>query len=299
MGWIKAYKGFDSNLQCQPDYRMRPFQYKVGEEYIEDEAQLCKKGFHACENPLEVFMYYPANFGRFCEVWLDATDEKKPGTSKRVGKKIKIEKELSAEELIEIGMKQALETAQETPSTISSIASEEDASVLTVKGISTIAASNVPDTTVVTGGPYSASIAIDARCAAINNGYQGVAVTGFSNGVSYCSGWSGLSAAIGAWSRATNTGDFGVAITTKASSTAIVTGEEGIAISLGPGGTAKGTVGTWLILSEFDYEFNDVRRKDVKCFYVDGKAIKENVEYTLVNGEPVEASKVWNSDSRE
>ena len=108
-----------------------------------------------------------------------------------------------------------------------------------------------------------------------------------------------MSAAIGAWSRATNTGDFGVAITTKASSTAIVTGEEGIAISLGPGGTAKGTVGTWLILSEFDYEFNDVRRKDVKCFYVDGKTIKENVEYTLVNGELVEASKVWNSDSRE
>lgn len=44
---------------------------------------------------------------------------------------------------------------------------------------------------------------------------------------------------------------------------------------------------------------NDVRRKDVKCFYIDGKTIKENVEYTLVNGEPVEASKVWNSDSRE
>lgn len=45
---MKAYKGFDKDLKC------RGFQYEIGKEYEEKEAEACEKGFHACENPLEV-----------------------------------------------------------------------------------------------------------------------------------------------------------------------------------------------------------------------------------------------------
>ena len=54
---ITGYKGFDKNLQC------RGFQYEVGKEYETDEAELCKKGFHFCENPHDVLSYYNAGEG--------------------------------------------------------------------------------------------------------------------------------------------------------------------------------------------------------------------------------------------
>ncbi len=66
---MKAFKGFDENLQC------RGFQYEVGKTYTEDCIEICQKGFHAIgedESPLNVFDYYPpAEYGkpsRYCEV---------------------------------------------------------------------------------------------------------------------------------------------------------------------------------------------------------------------------------------
>lgn len=53
---MKAYKGFNNDLTC------RGFQYKEGETYHAEKAELCKEGFHACENPLDCFEYYkPGN----------------------------------------------------------------------------------------------------------------------------------------------------------------------------------------------------------------------------------------------
>ena len=62
---MKAYKGFNEKLQC------RNFQYELGGEYEESKAELCKTGFHACENPIEVFDYYPPADSRYCEVELE------------------------------------------------------------------------------------------------------------------------------------------------------------------------------------------------------------------------------------
>lgn len=87
---MKAYKGFNKDLKC------RGFQYEIGKEYETDEAVLCEKGFHACENPLDTFRYYKPGDSRFCEVELeDVSDEMDSGDSKRVAKKIKIGAELS------------------------------------------------------------------------------------------------------------------------------------------------------------------------------------------------------------
>ena len=112
MSWIKAYKGFNKNLQCQPDDDKPPFQYEVGKEYEESEAELCSCGFHACEFPLDVFGYYPPADSRYCEVELDATEEKEKEDSKRTGKKIKIGAEIGLDGIIKAGVKFILEKAE-------------------------------------------------------------------------------------------------------------------------------------------------------------------------------------------
>ena len=54
--------------------------------------------FHACENPLDVFKYYPPATSRYCKVDLDA-NEQKEDDSGRVGKKILILAEISLQDM--------------------------------------------------------------------------------------------------------------------------------------------------------------------------------------------------------
>ena len=84
-----AYKGFDKDLRC------RGFQYEVGKTYECDTADLCSSGFHACENPLDVYGYYPPGAGsRYCLVELDGVSDQTDRDTKRVGTKITIKAEL-------------------------------------------------------------------------------------------------------------------------------------------------------------------------------------------------------------
>ena len=92
---MKAYKGFDKDLKC------RGFQYEVGGEYHEDNAELCSKGFHACEYPLDCFGYYPPAESRYCEVEIDDNGQRNDDDTKVCGKNIKIGAEIGIDELIE------------------------------------------------------------------------------------------------------------------------------------------------------------------------------------------------------
>ncbi len=53
---MKGYKAFNKDWTC------RDFQYEIGKSYELPEGKepiMCRRGFHFCENPIDVFGYYP------------------------------------------------------------------------------------------------------------------------------------------------------------------------------------------------------------------------------------------------
>ena len=72
-------------------------------------------------------------------------------------------------------------------------------------------------------------------------------------------------------------------------SAATVEGEESVAASLGIEGKAKGTLGCWLTLAEWEYRNDGWHRIDVQTRRVDGNSIKADIWYRLQGGEFIEA----------
>ena len=96
---VKGYKGFDKNLRC------RDFQYEIGKEYETERAELCKEGFHFCENPHDVLSYYSAGEGnRFAVVEASEVSDEKGVGSKRVSKRISVKAEISVFEICRIAV---------------------------------------------------------------------------------------------------------------------------------------------------------------------------------------------------
>ena len=85
---MKGYKGFNKDLTC------RDFKFEVGKTYeIDGELEICGNGFHFCENPFDVFNYYPPGVGtRYCIV--EALGETTTDGDKSATSKIKIVKEI-------------------------------------------------------------------------------------------------------------------------------------------------------------------------------------------------------------
>ena len=247
-----GYKGFDKDFKC------RDMQYEVGKTYIEKEAKLCKKGLHFCENPLDVFAYYSPADGKFAEIEADDVSSETGNDSKRVSRKLTVKTEINLFALVKLGV-EYIKTQIDWDNNKES--NTGDRSVAT----------NTGDRSVVTNtGYYSV---------ATNTGYYSVATN---------TGYYSAATNTGNRSVATNTGYYSAATNTGDRSAATVDGKESVAISLGTSGYAKGAIGCWIVLAEWDTESE--HRIDVKSFYVDGEKVKANTFYVLRNGELVEYS---------
>ena len=84
---------------------------------------------------------------------------------------------------------------------------------------------------------------------------------------------------------AATTGDRAHAATTGDMAHAATTGKNAISASFGKNGKAKASQSGWIVCAEYDDDFNLLL---VKAEKVDGKKVKANTWYSLVNGELVE-----------
>ena len=286
MGKIKTYKGFDEKLQC------RGFQYEVGKEYENSgDVECCARGFHACENPLEVFAYYNPAQNRFCEVEQSGVLERDNEGSKVASSKISIKREIGLRGLIEAGVKFILEkidfknAKKSNTGNYSAATNTGDCSAATNTGDCS-AATNTGDKSAATNtGNKSAATNTGFYSAATNTGDKSAATnTGFCSAATNTGNCSAATNT-GFCSAATNTGDKSAATNTGNCSAAKVEGNDSIAIVTGKSSAATGEVGCWLVLTERDTEY---KIKDVQAVRVDGEAIKANVFYKLVDGKILE-----------
>lgn len=96
---ITSYKAFDKNMQCLN------FQYEVGKEYeMDGEIKCCKRGFHACKSPMEVWNYYDMLNSRYAEVEQSGKIEEEENSTKVCSSRIKIKAELKLADIINIGV---------------------------------------------------------------------------------------------------------------------------------------------------------------------------------------------------
>ena len=304
---IIGFKGFDKDLKC------RGFQYEVGKTYEQEgEAVCCEKGFHFCENPLEVFYYYPPCTSRFCQVEGGGSVDKSEADSKVATSHIHISEEIGLNGLIDAGVKYILDKVDcyggktintgdysvSTRTTRYSVAiNKGDHSTATNTGFYS-AAINKGDKSVATNCAYQ-SVAINKgglsvatntgdHSVAANSGYKSAATNTGDHSVATNTGISSSATNSGDYSSATSSGKQSTALSTGALSLATVQGNESVAIVTGKDSMACGTLGSWIVLTErgdFDGEINPI--KEVKAFKVDGVNIKENIPYKLVNGQAV------------
>lgn len=251
---MKAYKGFDKDLKC------RGFQYEIGKEYEEKEAEACEKGFHACENPLEVFRYYPPCDGnRYCEVEQDGELSKHGGDSKVASTKIKIGVELGLKGLIQAGVSFILDKVNWKADAATNTGAQSAAVNLGYRS----AATNTGDrSAAVNTGDYSAVVNSGDYSAAMNTGFQSAAVnSGFR-------------------STAVNSGNRSAAEVSNGDSVAIVTGYNS---------KAKAGLGSAIVIAERGvWNGETYPLNNIKAAIVDGEKIKADTWYTLKDGEFVE-----------
>ena len=126
-----------------------------------------------------------------------------------------------------------------------------------------------------------------------NEDYGASSATG-DYGASSATGYKGASSATGDYGASSATGNCGASSATGYKGAAEAGDPESIAVAWGYKGKAKGVIGSYLVLADWEGNENEYwtqeewNLKGAKMIRVDGVNIKENTYYTMLNGEVVE-----------
>jgi hypothetical protein len=301
---MKGYKAFNKGLKCHN------FQYKEGKEFTHDgELQLCKTGFHFCENPLDVLNYYDLCDSEFTEVEaignvVDNTD----GDTKKVTDKIKIGVKLSFPAFIKASFdflwekcskdnKASGDSIQLAASGYySKLAASGDSSQLAASGYySKLAASGDSSQLAASGDSIQLAASGYSSKLAASGDYSKLAASGYSSQLAAsgdssqlaASGDSSQLAASGYYSKLAASGYYSKLAASGYYIKLEMTGKDSVGANIGVNSTAKGIKGCWITLAEWRWSNKEGRYipKCVKSMQIDGEILKENTWYKLENGD--------------
>ena len=274
---MKGYKAFDKDMKC------RGFQYEVGKEYGEPEAEICEKGFHFCENPLDVLSYYDLCESTFAEVEATGKTVGHDGNSKHATTKIKIKAKLDLAGFVKASVDFLLQKTK-TPKGSgydAQLASSGDDAKLASSGYDAQLASSGYDAQLASSGDDAqlASSGYDAKLASSGDDAK-LASSGDSAKLA-SSGDDAKLASSGDSAQLASAGDSAKLASSGDSAQLELNGEDSVGAAIGRGGRIKGKIGNWITLAEWKYDEGRYVPVCVKSARIDGKKLKEDTVYML------------------
>jgi hypothetical protein len=294
---IVSFKGFDKDFRC------RGFQFEIGKTYkVEGGIVACDNGFHACENPFDVWSYYPViaddgSLSRYATVEQGGALDRHAGDSKIASAEITIRAEIALPDFIRKCVSWVIDSAKGASGERIQAASG-DYSQLAASGYYSRLAASGDYSRLAASGDYSqlAASGYYSRLAA-SGYYSRLAASGDSSQLA-ASGYYSQLAASGDYSRLAASGDYSRLAASGDSSRLAASGynsqlassgnssrlaasgdssqlaasgKDSVIASSARNAVASGADGTWISLAEF----ND----DGKCVgFVTGCIGKDNLK---------------------
>ena len=313
---MKVYKATDKDMKC------RGFQYTLGKTAeVDGDIELCERGLHACEMPLDVLGYYvPGDGSRYFEAELDEVSNKKSDDTKRVGKKLTLSAEIGIPGLVKAQVeyvkaqcdfdnaikKADAEKKNHATGERGAAYATGDRGAASATGWSGAASATGERGAAYATGDSGAASATGDSGAASATGCSGAASATGRSGAASATGWRGAASATGERGAASATGDSGAASATGDRGAASATGESGAASATGWRGAASAT-GKYCVamttgffgrvMGDIGNAIVCVERRDngeiaaILSGIVDGETLKPGVWYTVKNGQWVEVQK--------
>ena len=276
---MRYFKAFHPGMICNGK------QYAENTVYEEDGDTICKKGvMHFCETPLDCLDYYPlidedGRVTEFAEV--EPLDKVLEVENKRACRKLRIGAKLSLKDFINAQVsiqmeKGACDTADS--GNWSHLAASGDESNLAASGNWSHLAASGDGSNLAASGDWSKLAASgDESQLAASGDWSKLAASGNESKLAASGDWSNL-AASGNGSKLAASGY---------SSKLAALGAHSIAAAIGRNSTASASLGSWIVLAEFNIFGEPIC---VKAAQIDGEKLKPNVFYELKGGEFVEAN---------
>jgi len=285
---IKSFKGFDKNMKC------RDMQYVVGESYKHDgKIKACESGFHACENPIDIFNYYAPADSIFCEVEQSGDLSTHDGDSKVASSEIKVIGKIDIAGMVKAAFdftfSRCIKTEEKNSTGYRSASSATgdrsassatgDRSASSATGDQSASSATGDQSASSATGYQSASSATGDRSASSATGYRSASSATGDRSASSATGDQSASSATGDRSASSATGYRSASLTTGYYSTSSIEGDkkESVAIGVGYENKAKASAGNWIVLAHRNNKGEILHIKSAKV----GGRIKADTWYQL------------------